>query len=41
MQAFVMVLSIVLVGFFSVEKVGGIGEVWDRGVAGGRIFAPE
>lgn len=36
-----MLLSIVLVAFYGVQKVGGLSEVWDRAVAGGRIFPPE
>lgn len=37
-QAFIMVLSIVLVAVIGVVKVGGVGEVWRRGVEGGRIM---
>lgn len=39
-QGFVMVLSIVLVVFYGVQKVGGLTDVWDRAIAGGRIFPP-
>lgn len=33
-----MVLSIVLVAVFGIIKVGGVSEVWRRGVEGGRII---
>lgn len=36
-QAFSMVLSIVLVAAIGISNVGGIGEIWRRGVEGGRI----
>lgn len=36
-QAAVMVVSIVLVAIFGIKEVGGLQEVWDRNVAGGRI----
>lgn len=39
-QAFFMVLSIVLVALYGVQQVGGLTVVWDRAVAGGRIFPP-
>lgn len=39
-QAFVMVLSILLVAFYGVQKVGGLTEVWHRAVDGGRLFPP-
>lgn len=40
LQAGVMVLSIVLVALYGIHRVGGLGEVWDRAVAGGRITVP-
>lgn len=39
-QAFFMVLSIVLVALYGLQQVGGLTVVWDRAVAGGRIFPP-
>lgn len=36
-----MFLSMVLIAFFGVEKVGGLSEVWNRAVAGGRVTMPE
>lgn len=40
-QASVMVVSIVLVACYGVAEVGGVAEVWNRAVAGGRISPPE
>lgn len=36
-----MVLSIVLVALFGIREVGGIGEVWARATAGGRVGLPK
>lgn len=41
LQASVMMLSVLLVAFYGVRRTGGIGEVWDRAVEGGRIFPPK
>lgn len=41
LQASVMIASIVLVACLGVQQTGGLGEVWNRAVEGGRIFPPE
>lgn len=41
LQAFVMVGSVILVAVLGVIKVGGVTEVLDRAVEGGRIFSPK
>lgn len=40
-QGVVMMLSMVLVISFGLQKIGGIATAWDRAVDGGRVFAPE
>lgn len=40
LQAFVMIASITLVAILGIYRVGGIDEVWDRTVEGGRLFPP-
>lgn len=40
LQAAVMVASVVLVAMLGITNVGGLNEVWDRAVAGNRIFPP-
>lgn len=40
LQAFVMIASITIVAVLGIMKTGGIVEVWDRAVEGGRIFPP-
>lgn len=41
LQALVMVGSVVIVAVSGVIHVGGVEEVWNRGVAGGRIMPYE
>lgn len=41
LQAFVMISSVVLVAILGVMKTGGLTEVWDRAIEGGRIFPPK
>lgn len=41
MQAMVMISSVVIVALFGISDVGGLTEVWNRAVEGGRIFYPE
>lgn len=36
-----MFASITLVAILGIIRTGGLGEVWDRAVEGGRIFAPK
>lgn len=40
-QAGIMIFSVILVVVISIIKVGGIEEVWARGVTGNRIQAIE
>lgn len=39
-QAGVMVISIVLIACYGIASVGGLTEVWNRAVDGGRLFPP-
>lgn len=41
LQAAVMIASVVLVACLGIYKTGGMTEVWNRSVEGGRIFPPE
>lgn len=41
LQATVMISSIVVVACLGIWSVGGVTEVWNRAVEGGRIFPPE
>lgn len=36
-----MISSVLLIAIFGVWNVGGLTEVWNRAVDGGRIFPPE
>ncbi|XP_055303103.1 sodium-coupled monocarboxylate transporter 2-like isoform X2 [Sitodiplosis mosellana] len=40
LQGFIMLSSVVIVNWFGVSDVGGLGEVWNRAVDGDRIFPP-
>lgn len=40
-QSCVMFLSVILVTWYGIQKAGGLTEIWNLGVAGGRISAPE
>lgn len=40
-QAVIMVSSVVIVALFGIFEVGGLHEVWNRAVNGGRIHPPE
>lgn len=41
LQALVMMASIVIIALLGIYKTGGLVEVWDRAVEGGRIFPPK
>lgn len=41
LQAGIIVSSIVLIPASGIHQTGGIVEVWDRAVHGGRIFPPK
>lgn len=36
-----MMSSVIMIALFGIWNVGGITEVWNRAVDGGRIFPPE
>lgn len=36
-QAFVMIFAVLVVFVFAVQRVGGVAEVVDRAIAGGRL----
>lgn len=40
LQAAIMVGSVVMVAVLGIHSVGGLSEVWNRAVDGGRIFPP-
>lgn len=41
LQAAIMISSVVIVAVLGIYNVGGLTEVWDRAVAGNRVFRPE
>lgn len=41
LQAMVMIGSVITVAILGISSVGGLSEVWNRGVQGKRIFVPE
>lgn len=40
LQAIVMMGSVILVALLGIRDVGGVTEVWNRAVEGGRLFSP-
>lgn len=40
-QGIVIVISMLLIAFYGIQKVGGVSEVWTRAVDGGRVTVPE
>lgn len=41
LQGTVMISSVLIIALFGIWNVGGLTEVWNRAVEGGRIFPPE